>query len=205
MYQVLNPSEDVFILKGWRNNPQTKDKVWYFVRDEDHYGDKLLHCTVKMEKAKCFAISREDKFYDPVQPHKINEHDDTKLNQVQHAHCRWNHASENELVAMLQLNIKELQGITKEDVGRWKEMMGNFCSGCLEGTMKEHVKYRSTKPLVSDVPGKETVGDIMLIELKESNKKPLMIHVYVCTKLITGVDMKKKRRRVHADGVKNQE
>jgi hypothetical protein len=29
--------------------------------------------------------------------------------------------------------------------------------------------------------------------------------VYVCTKLITGVDMKKKRRRVHADGVKNQE
>jgi hypothetical protein len=93
-----------------------------------------------MEKAKCFAISREDKFYDPIQPHKINEHDDAKLNQVQRAHCRWNHASENELVAMLQLNIKELQGITKEDVVHWKEMMGNFCSGCLEGTMKEHVK-----------------------------------------------------------------
>ena len=106
---------------------------------------------------------------------------------MQRAHCRWNHASENELVAMLELNIKELQGITKEDVRRWKEKMGNFCSGCLEGTMKEHVKYRSTKPLVSDVPGKETVGDIMFIELRESNKKPLMIHVDVVLNLSLGL------------------
>ena len=59
---------------------------------------------MKMEKAKCFAISKEDKFYDPVQPPNIND-DETKLNQVQRAHCRWNHASENELVAMLELNI----------------------------------------------------------------------------------------------------
>ncbi len=46
--------------------------------------------------------------------------------------------------------------------------------------------------MISDVPGKETVGDIMFIELKELSKKPLMIHVDVCTKLITGVDMKNK-------------
>ena len=96
---------------------------------------------------------------------------------------------------MLELNIKELQGITKEDVERWKEKMGNFCSGCLEGTMKEHVKYRSTKPLVSDEPGKETVGDIMFIELRESKKKPLMVHVDVCTKLITGVICRIKAKK----------
>ena len=192
MYQVLNPSEDVFILRGWKNNLQTKNKVWYFIRDEDRYGDKLLHCTVKMEKAKCFAISKEEKFYDPIEPPDVNEDDKSKINQVQRAHCRWNHASENEMVAMLALNIKELEGISKEDVPHWKEKLGNFCSGCLEGTMKEHVKYRSTKLLVSDVPGKETVGDIMFIELRESKKKPLMVHVDVCTKLITGVEMQNK-------------
>jgi hypothetical protein len=46
--------------------------------------------------------------------------------------------------------------------------------------------------LDSEVPGNETVGDIMFIELTESNKKPLMMHVNVCTKLITGVGMTNK-------------
>ena len=35
MYQVLNPDEETFILRGWDHNPATKGKVWYFVRDED--------------------------------------------------------------------------------------------------------------------------------------------------------------------------
>jgi hypothetical protein len=49
MYEVLNPYEDTFILRGWNHNPTTKGKMWYFSRDEDRYGDKLLHCTVKVE------------------------------------------------------------------------------------------------------------------------------------------------------------
>jgi len=31
MYQVLNPDEDTFILRGWDHNPDTRGKSWYFV------------------------------------------------------------------------------------------------------------------------------------------------------------------------------
>ncbi len=39
---------------------------------------------------------------------------------------------------------------------------------------------------------KTTVGDIMFVELKDNVKKPLLIHVDVCTKLITGVSLNNK-------------
>ena len=42
MYQVLNPDEDTFVLKGWDNNPETRGKVWYFIRDEQQYGNNLI-------------------------------------------------------------------------------------------------------------------------------------------------------------------
>jgi hypothetical protein len=59
MYQVINPDKDTFILKGWDYNLETKGKTWYFIRDEDRYDDKLLHCTVDIKTAKCFAINKE--------------------------------------------------------------------------------------------------------------------------------------------------
>ena len=34
MYQVFNPDEDTFVLQGWSDNPLTKGRTWYFVRDE---------------------------------------------------------------------------------------------------------------------------------------------------------------------------
>jgi hypothetical protein len=40
MYQVINPNKDTFILQGWDNNPKTKEKIWYFIRDEDQYQDR---------------------------------------------------------------------------------------------------------------------------------------------------------------------
>ena len=47
LYQVLNPDEDTFILRGWNINPVTKGKTWKFIREEARHGDNLLHCTVK--------------------------------------------------------------------------------------------------------------------------------------------------------------
>ena len=44
MYQVFNPDEDTF---GWSDNSLTKGRTWYFVRDEERYSSKLLHCTNK--------------------------------------------------------------------------------------------------------------------------------------------------------------
>jgi hypothetical protein len=50
MYQVPNPDEDTFMLRGWNHNPTTKTKVWYFTRDEERYGYELLHCKLKWNK-----------------------------------------------------------------------------------------------------------------------------------------------------------
>ncbi len=57
MYQFINPDEDTFILKGWNHNPVTRGKIWYFMRDEARYNNKLLHCTVDLTEAKCFAAT----------------------------------------------------------------------------------------------------------------------------------------------------
>jgi hypothetical protein len=43
LYQVINPDEDTFVLKGLKHNPQNAGKLWRFIRDEARYGDKLLH------------------------------------------------------------------------------------------------------------------------------------------------------------------
>jgi hypothetical protein len=58
--------------------------------------------------------------------------------------------------------------------------------------MKEHACVKSKKPLQSDVPGEVTVGDIMFVELKDNRKQQLLIHMDVCTKLITGQELENK-------------
>ena len=192
MYQVLNPDEDTFILRGWNHNPTTKGKVWYFSRDEDRYGDKLLHCTVKVEQAKCFA-NREEKFYNPVEQPKLGDKaEEAMIAKVQAVHCRWSHASFDELSRLMKNAASEFEGISEKDLLLWKEKQGNFCTGCIQGAMKEHPRYKSTKPLKSDKPGEKNVGDIMYVENAQGVKKPLYVQVDVCTKLVTGVAMKNK-------------
>jgi hypothetical protein len=96
-------------LRGWNHNPTTKGKVWYFSRDEERYGNKLLHCTVKVEQAKCFA-NREEKFYNPMEQPKLEDKaEEAIVAKVQAVHCRWNHASFDELnrlMKKLQVNLK---------------------------------------------------------------------------------------------------
>jgi hypothetical protein len=75
LYQVTNPDEDTFILRGWKHNQITAGKTWQFVRDEGRYGDKLLHCTVKIEQAKSF-VSKETKFYRPDRVPVIDENEE---------------------------------------------------------------------------------------------------------------------------------
>ena len=89
--------------------------MWYYSRDEDRYGDKLLHCTVKVEQAKCFA-NREEKFYNPVE----------------------------QLSRLMKNAASEFEGISEKDLVSWKEKQGNFCTGCIQGAMKEHPRYKST-------------------------------------------------------------
>jgi len=200
MYQVLNPNADTFILKGWDHNPRTKGKVWYFTRDEERYGDKLLHCTIAIEQAKCFA-GRETKFYNPDAPKTIKVEDDVILERVQGIHRKYDHASHHELERLFYCVPEEFANITLPDLKRWKETMGDFCTGCIEGAMKEHPKYKSTKPLVSDIPGKVNVADLMFVETNQDAKQPLYVQVDVCTKYITGVGMTSRKKSECTDAI----
>jgi len=200
MYQVLNPDEDTFILRGWDHNPDTRGKSWYFVRDEAKYDDKLLHCTVSIQEAKCFATPREKRFYDPAEIPEEKSHD--KMNKLIGAlHVRFSHASAGELKRILKLQGKEFEMICPSDVDHWWLENGKFCSGCVEGKMKEHARIRSSKPLIADKPGNVTVGDIMFVEGIKNIKKPLLIHVDVCSKMMTGVPLKDKSEEVCTNAI----
>jgi hypothetical protein len=73
----------------------TKGKTWHFVCDEERYGDKLLHCTVNVNQAKCFATTKEIKFYDPTRVPDTETN--TEMNRkVEVIHKRFQHASVNE-------------------------------------------------------------------------------------------------------------
>jgi hypothetical protein len=191
MYQVLNPDKDTFVLRGWANNPRTKGKTWYFVRDEERYGDKLLHCTMDIKEAKCFAATKETKFYDPdkAPAYEENKTQNTKVDVI---HERFMHASADEMKHLLSAGIAGTENINVSDIDNWYIEKGKFFSGCVEGKMKEHEKKKSTKPLQSQNPGEVTVGDIMFVEMKDNIKKTLMIHVDVCTKMIVIVPLRNK-------------
>ncbi len=74
LYRVLNPDKDTFNLKGRNHVPATKGKIWYIVCDEDRYQDKLLHCTININEAKCFAVSKEKTICDSMKVLEIQMH-----------------------------------------------------------------------------------------------------------------------------------
>jgi hypothetical protein len=183
LYQVTNPDEDRFILRGWKNNPNTAGKTWQFVLDEERYGDKLLHCTVKMEQAKSFAS--KEKFYRPDRVPVIDENKEEIIAKVQNVHEQLNHASTADPGAF---------DVTVAEIKIWKDKSGKHCTGCIEGAMKQHAKVESSKPLYSEVPGEISAGDLMFIEAKDDVKKPMLINVDVATKLITGVSLRGRNK-----------
>ncbi len=111
MCQVLNPNVDTFILKGWEHNRKTRGKVWYFTRDEDRYGDKLLHSTISLEQAKCFA-GREERFYNPNKLKVIKIEEEEKMQMIQAIHRKYDHASYSELKRLFCCAPKEFEGVS---------------------------------------------------------------------------------------------
>jgi hypothetical protein len=92
-----------------------------------------------LEQAKCFA-GKEEKFYNPKIPKTVKTEDEEKMEMIQGIHCKYYHASHNELERLFYCAPKEFVGITLQDLKKWKEMIGNFCTRCIEGTMKESMK-----------------------------------------------------------------
>jgi hypothetical protein len=187
---VTNPDEDTFILRGWKNNPITAGKTWQFVRDEERYDDKLLHCTVKIEQAKSF-VSKETKFYRPDRVPIASDSEEERIARVQEMHEQLSHASSYAMIRVIVADPNAFN-VTVAEIKLWKEKSGNHCTGCIEGAMKQHAKIESNKPLTSEIPGELSAGDLMFIETKAETKKPLLLNVDVATKLLTGVSMRGK-------------
>ena len=54
--------------------------------------------------------------------------------------------------------------VTPKDIEIWHAKEGKFCSGCVEGKLKEHARKTSTKPLTATKSGENGVADLMFIE-----------------------------------------
>ena len=72
--------------------------------------------------------------------------------------------------------FKELE-VTPKDIEIWHAREGKFCSGCVEGKLKEHARRASTKPLTAEKPRKNGVGDLMFIEGRNDAKTQSCVHV----------------------------
>ena len=88
--------------------------------------------------------------------------------------------------------VRRLLEVTTQDIEKWYATEGKFCSGCIEGKLKEHGRKTSTKPLTADKPGGNGVVHLMFIEGRNDAKTPFYVHVGVATKLIIGYALKDK-------------
>ena len=89
----------------------------------------------------------------------------------------------HEMKRMANEWFKELE-VTSKDIENWYAKEGKFCSGCVEGKLKERARKAFTKPLTATRPGENGVGDLMFIEGRNEQKTPFYVHVDVATKLI---------------------
>lgn len=137
----------------------------------------------------------------PNEPKTIKVEDEVIPERIQGIHCKYDHASHHELERLFYCMPEEFACITVQDLKKWKEMMGDFCTGCIEGALKEHPKYKSTKPLVSDILGKVNVADLMFVETNQDAKQPLYVQVDVCTKYVTDVGMTSHKKSECTDGI----
>jgi hypothetical protein len=109
---------------------------------------------------------------------------------IEAMHIRFSHASAGELKRIPKLNLNGFEEIRAADVDHWYQECGRFCSGCAEGKVKEHARIKPSKPLQSNNPGCVTVGNMMFIEGAKNVKRPLLIHVNICTKYMLGKILK---------------
>ena len=106
--------------------------------------------------------------------------------EIRRLHEYYSHPSVNEMKRMAGVWFKELE-ITPKDIDMWHAREGKFCSGCVEGKIKEHARRASTKPLAAEWPGENGV------EGRNEVRTPFYLHVDVATKLIImGYAMKNK-------------
>ena len=71
---------------------------------------------------------------------------------IRRLHEYYSHPSINEMKRVACKWFKD-EVISYQDRERWYELEGKYCTGCLEGKLKEHARKLSTNPLSADQPG----------------------------------------------------
>ena len=190
-FQVINPNPNLFILRGW---PGTiyKNREFYFERDFERYGDDLLHCMLNAKSE--MALMARATFYNPSElpnPEVVGAKVE-KFLDLRRLHEYFNHASKSEMKRLIPQWFKSSILITESDVDEWWKLEGDFCTGCLEGKMKEHYRRMSTKPLNASTPGEVGAADLMFIESRNDVKIPFLVHVDIHSKCIIGYALRNK-------------
>ena len=187
-FQMLNPHKDLVILRGWPRS-EYANREYHFTRDE---GDELLHCRLKAT-SEMAMLARGVSFYRPdeVPDSTSSPKSFDKLVEIRRFHQYFNHPSVYEMKRMAGEWFRDFE-VTPQDIDEWHQLEGKFCSGCVEGKLKEHARKSSTKPLSATRPGENGVGDLMFIEGRHDVKTPFYVHVDIATKLIIGYALKNK-------------
>ena len=90
-------------------------------------------------------VARVAKFYRPdelpneEEPANPNYLEPEKAMEIRRLHEYYSHPSVNEMKRMVGVWFKELE-VTPKDNDMWHAREGKFCSGCVEGKIKEHAR-----------------------------------------------------------------
>ena len=68
--------------------------------------------------------------------------------EIRRLHEYYNHPSVNEMKRMSGKCFGDMED-TPQDIDMWHTKEGKFCSGCVEGKLKEHARRVSTKLLTA--------------------------------------------------------
>jgi hypothetical protein len=195
-FQKVNTAPGLWELRGW---PGTEFEGWVlpFSRDYEANGDHLLYHTTTMAKALKMFTSKERKvrFYDPPEVPDVavmSEEERSTVATVDRLHRRWDHATAQEMTR--RVIAGGAFGVTAQQIALWKRVRGDFCTGCIEGSLRSHAKLASSQPIkdTAELPGDVGAADLMFIEGRGGVKEPMYIHVDVATDFIFTVPMRGK-------------
>jgi len=206
-WQLVHPREGVLVLREWPHKQRT-GKEWIFISDKNRFGDVLPRLVIPASELKDFYKSAGEEytygvtrnpanFYRPSSvPSRaeLTPEQNSSVDRASSMHFELNHLSAQGMLREQQAETyngtpeERRIGVTKDDVALWKFYEGDYCSGCLQGKMKEHARVPSTKS-VEPVIGEAATGDLMFVDQAAGPKTPLFVHVDIASQCIIGVPL----------------
>ena len=180
-FQLINPDPKTLILQGWPGTVLHATK-FYFVQDEDQFGDRLFHCSMPKSvyndvKKRTLKLERSCSFYRPSSKGESIDYETSVIEAVENMHVLYNHASANQLIRILEHGDHH-ESLSATDVLAWKELRGDYCTGCVVGKMKNHSLKPSTNEAKSRFSGVgDGAGDLMFVDRPSGPRTPAYVHL----------------------------